>query len=194
MKKFITILIIILFVVSNVFTAYEVRKHCKPVIVEVHDTTFVKNPIKDTEYITEYIKVPIRVTDTIPGEPQLIVEHDTTYVIVPISSAYYQGVTATGSYECWVSGYKPSLDSIRVTGTHSVVYETKYQYPYFDIQPSASVLVTGSFASVGVGIDASWYKNHWIIQPGVGYGVQIPYGGKAVVGPYAQIRVGYSFK
>ena len=79
--------------------------------VVVVDTAYYDRPIvKDsvvTKFITRYLPVmqPVGITDTLT-----MWAHDTVAVEVPITSKHYGSET----YDAWVSGFEPSLDSIRV--------------------------------------------------------------------------------
>ena len=69
------------------------------------DSTLVK-------YVTKYL--PVLKTDTIMGATithwEYISTHDTVAVEVPITSKHY----SSAEYDAWVSGFEPSLDSIKV--------------------------------------------------------------------------------
>ena len=90
--------------------------HAKVVKVE-RDTIVVYDTIPDynpkpkdsivTKYVTRYL--PVVSHDTIDRLVTLV-NHDTVAVEVPITSKHYSGET----YDAWVSGFEPSLDSIKV--------------------------------------------------------------------------------
>ena len=81
------------------------------------DTVYVVDTITDYQpmpvdsarvrYVTRYL--PKVVTDTVV-KTDVITCHDSVLVEVPITSKHYQ----SKDYEAWVSGYEPSLDSIKV--------------------------------------------------------------------------------
>lgn len=77
----------------------------------VHDTVPDINPTpKDSatiRYITRFL--PISKRDTV-SQVELITLHDSVMVEVPITSKHY----GSKDYDAWVSGYEPSLDSIKV--------------------------------------------------------------------------------
>lgn len=77
----------------------------------VHDTVPDINPTpKDSatiRYITRFL--PVVKHDTVP-QVELITLHDSVMVEVPITSKHY----GSKDYDAWVSGYEPSLDSIKV--------------------------------------------------------------------------------
>lgn len=79
--------------------------------IVVYDTIPDYHPIpKDsivTKYVTRYL--PVVSHDTIDRMVTLV-NNDTVAVEVPITSKHYSG----DSYDAWVSGFEPSLDSIKV--------------------------------------------------------------------------------
>lgn len=74
----------------------------------VHDTLFYPKPVLWFVDVVRY--------DTIPIESLV---HDTVNVVIPVESKEYRDST----YQAWVSGYKASLDSIKVFPT--IIYRTK---------------------------------------------------------------------
>ena len=83
--------------------------------VTVHDTIPDYNPgAKDSTAIKTVIKwLPLykHTTDTIDHFVEVsTMVHDTVAVEVPITSKHY----GSEQYDAWVSGYEPSLDSIKV--------------------------------------------------------------------------------
>lgn len=79
--------------------------------VVVYDTIPDYNPKpKDsivTKYVTRYL--PVASHDTI-DRLVTMVNHDTVAVEIPITSKHYGGE----NYDAWVSGFEPSLDSIKI--------------------------------------------------------------------------------
>ena len=90
--------------------------------VVVVDTAYYDRPVpKDsvrTKFITRYLPVmqPVGITDTLT-----MWAHDTVAVEVPITSKHYGSET----YDAWVSGFEPSLDSIRVYQRTAYVTEVR---------------------------------------------------------------------
>lgn len=70
-----------------------------------------------TRYITRYL--PVHSTDTVD---RYVVERvtDTVAVEIPITSKHY----GSDTYDAWVSGYEPSLDSIKVYQRTEYITET----------------------------------------------------------------------
>lgn len=87
--------------------------------VTMHDTvTHYLPPPKDTmrvRYVTRLL--PMARRDTVS---QVVMMHDTVAVEVPITSKHY----GSKDYDAWVSGYEPSLDSIRVYKETQYITET----------------------------------------------------------------------
>lgn len=89
--------------------------------VIVHDTVPDINPTpKDSatiRYITRFL--PFSKHDTV-SQVELITLHDSVMVEVPITSKHY----GSKDYDAWVSGYEPSLDSIKVYKETQYITET----------------------------------------------------------------------
>lgn len=79
----------------------------------LHDTVTVVLPTPKTKTPrdTVYLPAPVPPPDSTGHTP------DTVYVPVPIETSYYAG----DSYEAWVSGYRASLDSIRIHQETAIV-------------------------------------------------------------------------
>ena len=74
----------------------------------VHDTLYYPKP---TLFFVDVVRI-----DTVRLET---IEHDTVNVVIPIESKEYRDST----YQTWVSGYRVSLDSIKVFP--ATIYQTK---------------------------------------------------------------------
>lgn len=89
--------------------------------VIVHDTVPDINPTpKDSatiRYITRFL--PMVKHDTV-SQVELITLRDSVMVEVPITSKHY----GSKDYDAWVSGYEPSLDSIKVYKETQYITET----------------------------------------------------------------------
>lgn len=107
--------------------------------VIVHDTVPDINPTpKDSatiKYITRFL--PVVQSDTINHFVEVSkMIHDTVEVQVPITSKHY----GNKDYDAWVSGYEPSLDSIKVYKETQYITETitktvkdKGKHFFFDV-------------------------------------------------------------
>ena len=89
--------------------------------VVVVDTAYYDRPVaKDsvrTKYVTRWLPAK---HDTI-NTTVTMWAHDTVAVEVPITSKHY----GSGEYDAWVSGFEPSLDSIRVYQRTAYVTEIR---------------------------------------------------------------------
>ena len=87
----------------------------------VRDTVFDYQPAPvdsaKIRYVTRFLPVVKR--DTV-SRVELITLHDSVQVEVPITSKHYQAK----EYDAWVSGYEPSLDSIKVYKETKYITET----------------------------------------------------------------------
>jgi hypothetical protein len=99
----------------------------KPVIesverdtVVVYDTVphYYPKPVEVEKVRTEY-RFLTRVQPV--GKTDTLLQHDSVLVEVPITSKHY----GCKDYDAWVSGYEPSLDSIKVYQKTEVVTITK---------------------------------------------------------------------
>lgn len=93
--------------------------------------TLRSTPVADTIRIRDTVRdsIPYPVIETVVQEiPELFpvyitldgdMIHETVYIPVPISQKEYQ----TENYRAWVSGYKPSLDSIWVYPEKIIIRE-----------------------------------------------------------------------
>jgi len=91
--------------------------------VMLHDTvTHYLPPPKDsvrTKWVTRWL--PVAKNDTINHFVEVSkMIHDTVAVEVPITSKHY----GSKDYDAWVSGYEPSLDSIKVYKDTQYITET----------------------------------------------------------------------
>ena len=92
------------------FIFSQIRK-IEPTVIEKRDTVTVVETLRITEPMvvesvlvrTKIVRVPVTLTDT-------TVIHDSVEVELPITQKVYGDST----YRAWVSGYRPSLDSIEV--------------------------------------------------------------------------------
>lgn len=89
----------------------------------VHDTVFDYQPAPvdsaRVRYVTRFL--PVVKNDTINHFVEVSkMIHDTVEVQVPIISKHY----GSKDYDAWVSGYEPSLDSIKVYREKEIITET----------------------------------------------------------------------
>ena len=82
----------------------------KPVSVEKMRTEYKWLPVVRTDTVTQYFGI----SEQLPEYPQ-----DSALVEIPITSKHYQ----SPEYDAWVSGYEPSLDSIKVYQKETLITE-----------------------------------------------------------------------
>lgn len=89
------------------------------VSVTVVDTVTYDKPVARDSLVVRYVRVPV-VRDTLHS-----IYTDTIQVDMPVTQKRYEDST----YTAWVSGYEPSLDSIRVYARKDVVTINKIKEP-----------------------------------------------------------------
>lgn len=87
--------------------------------VVVYDTImhYYPKPVEVEKVRTEY-RFLTRVQPV--GKTDTLLQHDSVLVEVPITSKHY----GCKDYDAWVSGYEPSLDSIKVYREKEIITET----------------------------------------------------------------------
>lgn len=102
----------------------------------LHDTTYIDNPVPVEVTPKGYELVPIGTIDRITGQilaledslekkPKIVKKDSLIYIDVPMETRHYGDST----YDAWVSGYKPSLDSLRIYTTSMQIDITKPPAP-----------------------------------------------------------------
>ena len=82
----------------------------KPVSVEKVRTEYKWLPVVRTDTVTQYFGI----SEQLPQHPQ-----DSALVEIPITSKHY----SSEQYDAWISGYEPSLDSIKVYQKETLITE-----------------------------------------------------------------------
>lgn len=137
MHKYIQIFIVIAvwfmaaFMANRCFNSKAYQKEnpvhaSEPVVIHdtltVHDTIAVSAPSADSSTKLSTILLPVA-TNSADGRKNghidTVTIHDTLYITLPFEQKFYQG----NQYQAWVSGYRPSLDSIRLF-TNTTQYTT----------------------------------------------------------------------
>ncbi len=136
----------------------------------LHDTTYVDNPVPVEVTPEGYELVPIGTIDRITGQilaledslekkPKIVKKDSLIYIDMPMERRVYEDST----YRAVVSGYKPSLDSLRIYTTSMQIDVTKPPVPpkriTFGVQ-------------VGIGAQYGLVRKQFDIGPYVGVGVQ----------------------
>lgn len=110
------------------------------------DTIKVVKPIAKDSVITRYKVVNmerVNYVDSVNTISEVV--FDTVQVRLPIESKHYEG----DSYEAWVSGYEPNLDSINVYN-HTIVPKPKRWS--IGLQGGVGITPKGVQPYIGVGI------------------------------------------
>ena len=110
------------------------------------DTIKVVKPIAKDSVITRYKWVNVeRVKDTTIINEVSEVVFDTVQIRLPIESKHY----STTNYDAWVSGYEPSLDSIKV---YQREIKTKQSRWSIGLQGGVGITPRGVQPYVGIGV------------------------------------------
>lgn len=118
----------------------------QPIRDTIVDTIKVIKPIAVDSVITRYKVVNVeRVKDTTIVNEVSEVVFDTIRVRLPIESKHYEGE----SYEAWVSGYEPSLDSISIYN-HTILPKQKRWS--IGVQGGVGITPKGVQPYVGIGV------------------------------------------
>ena len=110
------------------------------------DTIKVIKPIVKDSLVTRYKVVEVErvnIVDSVNTISEVV--FDTVMVRLPIESKHYEGE----SYEAWISGYEPSLDSINVYN-HTIVPKPKRWS--FGVQGGLGITPKGLQPYVGIGV------------------------------------------
>lgn len=135
-------------------------------IESVTDTVphFIDNPIPKDSVVLRYVTVRMPVNDTIPQiDADTLVRKDSVAVEIPITQKVYRDST----YQAWVSGYTPSLDSIRIyqpvtTITHTITNtEVKYKTKRWGVGLQVGMGVTPSKIEPYIGIGVTYNIFSW---------------------------------
>ena len=135
-------------------------------IESVTDTVphFIDNPIPKDSVVLRYVTIKVPVNDTIPQiDADTLVRKDSVAVEIPITQKVYQDST----YQAWISGYMPSLDSIRInqpvmTITHTITNtEVKYKTKHWGVGLQVGMGVTPSKIEPYIGIGVTYNIFSW---------------------------------
>lgn len=125
--------------------------------IRVYDTIYVEVPVPVDSVVLRYVteKLPVATSDTLYAENYAQKEleniRDSSTVVMPITQKHY----ADSTYEAWVSGYNPELDSIKVFNMTEFVTTTIKQRPKrfgIGIQAGCGATTKGALPYIGVGI------------------------------------------
>lgn len=149
-------------------------KRCQnePVDKTIEETTtvsrdtipvFIETPIPRDSTVLRYESIKVPVPDTIRATVADTLLTDSVTVEIPITQKVYQDST----YQAWVSGYKPSLDSIQIfqpitTVTHTITnMEIKYKIKRWGVGVQVGVGLTPNKVDPYVGIGVTYNILSW---------------------------------
>lgn len=120
----------------------------QPLRDTIVDTIKVIKPIAKDSIVTRYKWVNVeRVKDTTIVNEVSEVVFDTIQVRLPIESKHY----TSQNYDAWVSGYEPSLDSIKVYSREVVAKPKKSRWSV-GVQGGVGITPKGVQPYVGIGV------------------------------------------
>lgn len=120
----------------------------QPIRDTIVDTIEVVKPIAVDSIVTRYKVVNVeRVKDTTIVNEVSEVVFDTIRVRLPIESKHY----TAESYDAWVSGYEPQLDSIKVYNREVIVKPKKSRWSV-GVQGGVGLTPKGLQPYIGVGV------------------------------------------
>lgn len=133
--------------------------------VTVYDTipVFIDTPIPRDSTVIRYVTVSVPVYDTIKTYHADTLFSDSVSVTLPITRKVYKDST----YEAWVSGYMPALDSIRVfqpvtTITNTITNtEIRYKQKRWGLGVQVGIGVTPSRVEPYIGVGVSYNIFSW---------------------------------
>lgn len=143
-----------------------------PAVIETTDTTevshdtipkFIDNPIPKDSVVLRYETVKVPICDTIWTTVADTLGIDSVAVEIPITQKMYQDST----YQAWVSGYHPALDSIRIfqpvtTITHTITNtEVRYKMKRWGIGVQAGIGITPNKVEPYIGVGITYNIFSW---------------------------------
>lgn len=124
---------------------------------------FFDTPIPRDSIVLRYESIKVPVLDTIRTTVADTLLSDSVTVEIPITQKVYQDST----YQAWVSGYKPSLDSIRIfqpitTITRTITNtEVKYKSKRWGVGVQAGLGITPTKVEPYIGIGVTYNIFSW---------------------------------
>jgi len=153
-------------IVLGLIVIYCTRKPVEPVKIErdtvtVHDTVPDYHPVPNDSALVKWMVVRVPVAAPQSGAIQqqadtvYLAAHDTIEAVLPVMQMHYK----TEDYQAWVSGYKPSLDSIEV------YKKTEYITERITVSKPPNRFTIGLQAGYGYGFKSKQ------LEPYVGLGI-----------------------
>lgn len=171
------------------------------IVVRSKLTTPIRRVITDTTTVVKYdtirttepyadVEIPLTIkVYPIAQVPTLLAIVDTMKIpyivngelIIPISQKYYR----SPQYQAWISGYKPSLDSMTIfqPTTTITIENTAQKVARNELYLSADIKYIAPFPAMTTGITAGFNRDRWGVSLGGGI-IAVPNGVKwyALVG------------
>lgn len=137
-----------------------------------HDTTFVDKPVPVEVTPLGYELIPIGTMDRIAGQiqaledslekkPRIVKKDSLIYIEVPMEQKHF---TDSTTYDAWVSGYKPRLDSLRI-------FSASMQIDVTNTPPTAPRKRFGFGIQGGMGIQYDMTDKQFGVGPYLGIGI-----------------------
>lgn len=169
-NSFLTGCVLTLIVVAGIAWFYHGRQNhvltsSEKATYTVYDTipVFIDMPIPRDSMVIRYATVTLPVYDTIKIHHADTLSSDSISVTLPITQKVYKDST----YEAWVSGYMPTLDSIRVfqpmkTITNTITNtEVRYRQKRWGLGIQSGIGVTPSNIEPYIGIGVTYNIFSW---------------------------------
>lgn len=124
---------------------------------------FIEVPVPKDSLVIRYKTVKVPVYDTIKAPHADTLSSDSVSVVLPITQKHYSDST----YEAWVSGYEPALDSIRVfqpvmTITNTITNtEIRYRQKRWGLGVQVGIGITPSKIEPYIGLGVSYNLFSW---------------------------------
>lgn len=145
------------------YTSEEPESHKATEVINDTIPVFIMAPTPKDSVVLRYETVKVPVFDTIrPLNADTLIT-DSITVEIPITQKVYEDSV----YQAWVSGYKPSLDSIKVfqsvtTITHTITNtEIRYKTKRWGIGVQAGIGVTPNKVEPYIGIGVTYNIMLW---------------------------------
>lgn len=139
---------------DNIAHLKEVLANPQTDTVYIHDTTYIRQPRTVATRVLDSLllaAVPEPQNDTVRLT-------DTVYIKVPIEQKHYTGE----DYDAWVSGYRPSLDSLKIYRQSAQITNT------IPIKPATKSKRWGVGVQVGYGMTVAPKPE---LRPYIGVGI-----------------------
>lgn len=132
------------------------------------DTVYIDNPVEIEVTPKGYELVPVGTMEKVSGQiraledslekkPRIVKKDSLIYIEVPMEQKHYGDST----YDAWVSGYRPSLDSLKLYNTKEIIPVPVYPKPKR----------WGIGVQVGAGVQYGTIHKQMDVGPYIGVGI-----------------------